>query len=1188
MLKLGLLGLIIVPSRETSLTLANNIVVMTSFKITCYNVQGIHSSLFEDKTRNVDFVDIVNKSDILIALETWNKNGQEHYSLPNYREIYIPAIKHTNVKCGRSSGGIIVWFRESIKKYVHIERKGPSHIWIKLSKELTFSDHDTYLCALYIPPYESPYYSESTFENLKSEIIAFQSIGKILLMGDLNARTGNDLDFIYPAGLKYIETLQQNTIVSTYRHTFDNILNKHGKELLLICKDLGLYIVNGRTRGDSLGKFTYCSSLGSSVVDYAISDLDPSQINNFMVMPQLPLSDHSHITISLKKNPNVVQQKTTPALHPLPVKYAWNNDNLEQYITQLNSIQVEDMIYSFLFTKFENSRENINSAAEKITEILLTAAKRSLKKVKHSTTKKSKIKNSNKNKWFDKDCKKLRKELRLSSNNKHRNPANQEIRTQYLNTLQKYKSLLRHKKNDHMNAQLKEMEDALDHNSFWEHWNNFDKTRKEKVIPLVDGRKWTEHFEKLYKKDNLNSKQKTLESQLRKLEETQKDRLNQLDSTIKLSELNSKLKSLKNKKSCGIDGVYNQMLKHSTPKLREATLKLFNLILSSGHFPEQWKVSHITPIHKKGDKLNPNNYRGISQGSNLGKVFCGILTNRIQKCIQNNNIINSSQIGFSQNNRTTDHVYTLHTLIEEHVQNVKKGKIFGCFIDFSKAFDSVWHDGLMLKLIDSGIGGKTYDIIKDMYKNNRCCVKIHNRLTDYFDQTKGVRQGCCLSPTLFNIYINDLATKIERSSSPGLKLLNKEIKCLLFADDLLLLSPSPEALQESLNIINEYSITWALPINLDKSKIIVFQKRHSKHNNYYSFTIGEEKLEQVKKYCYLGLTISSTGLFDGAITDLTEKARKTYYMLRKSLLKYNPPIKLWLKLFDSILKPILLYGSEVWGTKFKNKLDTWDKSHPELFHLEFCKNILGVNRSCPNIACRAELGRYPLLLDIQKRAAKFWNHLQISKPDRHHHTAAQLRDGHPERDPFNYLVQKHGLSKKDLSIASKLKQLKESCIENYTNCWKNQMKESSKLNVYRTLKKDCKLAPYLIQIKNYKQRILLTKYRLSDHSLAVEKGRHRQCWVAPEGRLCVHCNINAVENEPHFLTECTKYHNIRSAYYKQFEYIHPGFINLTNQQKLPFLLGEIETCNILASEYVQSCHILREQAIPPINIGLNS
>ena len=85
-------------------------------------------------------------------------------------------------------------------------------------------------------------------------------------MGDLNAWTGNDLDFIDPAGPKYIETLQQNTIVSTRRHTFDNILNKHGKELLQICKDLGLYIVNGRL-----------SSLGSSVVDYAISDLDQAK-----------------------------------------------------------------------------------------------------------------------------------------------------------------------------------------------------------------------------------------------------------------------------------------------------------------------------------------------------------------------------------------------------------------------------------------------------------------------------------------------------------------------------------------------------------------------------------------------------------------------------------------------------------------------------------------------------------------------------------------------------------------------------------------------------------------------------------------------------------------------------------------------------------------------------------------------
>ena len=117
-----------------------------------------------------------------------------------------------------------------------------------------------------------------------------------------------------------------------------------------------------------------------------------------------------------------------------------------------------------------------------------------------------------------------------------------------------------------------------------------------------------------------------------------------------------------------------QMLKHSTTKLREAILKLFNLILFSGHFPEQWKVGHSTPIHKKGDKLKPDNYRGITQGRNLGTLFCAILNNIITQFIQNNNIINSSQIRFSQNNTPTVHIYTSHTLIEEHVQNVKKVK----------------------------------------------------------------------------------------------------------------------------------------------------------------------------------------------------------------------------------------------------------------------------------------------------------------------------------------------------------------------------------------------------------------------------------------------------------------------------------------------------------------------------------
>ncbi len=156
------------------------------------------------------------------------------------------------------------------------------------------------------------------------------------------------------------------------------------------------------------------------------------------------------------------------------------------------------------------------------------------------------------------------------------------------------------------------------------------------------------------------------------------------------------------------------MIKHTSSKFQLAILKLFNVVLSVGYFPDIWNQGLITPIFKNGDKFDPNNYRGISVSSNLGKLFCSIINARLLDFIITHNVLSRSQIGFLPNYRTSDHIYTLHTLIEKHV-NQDKGKIYACFIDFKKAFDSIWHQGLFYKIIESGIGGKTYDLIKSMY-----------------------------------------------------------------------------------------------------------------------------------------------------------------------------------------------------------------------------------------------------------------------------------------------------------------------------------------------------------------------------------------------------------------------------------------------------------------------------------------
>ena len=83
--------------------------------------------------------------------------------------------------------------------------------------------------------------------------------------------------------------------------------------------------------------------------------------------------------------------------------------------------------------------------------------------------------------------------------------------------------------------------------------------------------------------------------------------------------------------------------------------------------------------------------------------------------------------------------------------NQNKGNVFSCFVDFKKAFDSIWHEGLLYKLMGSSVGGKTYNIIKSMYTNNICAVKIGKKHTHFFPQGRGVRQGCSLIPTLFSI-----------------------------------------------------------------------------------------------------------------------------------------------------------------------------------------------------------------------------------------------------------------------------------------------------------------------------------------------------------------------------------------------------------------------------------------------------
>ena len=145
----------------------------------------------------------------------------------------------------------------------------------------------------------------------------------------------------------------------------------------------------------------------------------------------------------------------------------------------------------------------------------------------------------------------------------------------------------------------------------------------------------------------------------------------------------------------------------------------------------------------------------------IAKLFCTLRNDRLTNLFKAHSIINPAQIGFINKHRTSDHLFTRKTLISKHVYNNTKEKIYACFINFRKALDSVWHEGLFSKLENLNIHRNFLNIVKNIYSETVCAVKIGSQLTNFFQYSKGVRQGCPLSPTLFNFFINDLINKVE-------------------------------------------------------------------------------------------------------------------------------------------------------------------------------------------------------------------------------------------------------------------------------------------------------------------------------------------------------------------------------------------------------------------------------------------
>ena len=388
--------------------------------------------------------------------------------------------------------------------------------------------------------------------------------------------------------------------------------------------------------------------------------------------------------------------------------------------------------------------------------------------------------------------------------------------------------------------------------------------------------------------------------------------LDPLNVPFKESEVEYAIKKARKGRAPGIDGLLMDTFRNK-PSIKLMTT-LFNACKDTKLMPEAWSKAIIYPIPKSSvsDPCIPMSYRGISLLPTSSKLFTSCIANRLSNHFETKDILANEQNGFRPNRSCLDHIFTLVNLCT--VRRCLKTDTFLSFIDFKKAFDYVNHDYLFYKLIKAGIKGDIYYAIRNIYRQPSSCIQINGELTEWFEVTAGVRQGDSLSPILFALFINDLVLELKEIEA-AVYIGGQQLPILLYADDIVLISPDIHKAQAQLNVLNEWCVKWDMKVNIDKSNIM-HVRNHQKSRYEILVNCGNESLSYARTYKYLGFIVHECLSMDDNVVALTSAASRSFgriVNMFKSL--GNMGIKTYNTLFENYVLPIMNYAAGVWGFK---------------------------------------------------------------------------------------------------------------------------------------------------------------------------------------------------------------------------------------------------------------------------------
>ena len=383
---------------------------------------------------------------------------------------------------------------------------------------------------------------------------------------------------------------------------------------------------------------------------------------------------------------------------------------------------------------------------------------------------------------------------------------------------------------------------------------------------------------------------------------------------------------------------------------------------------------------------------------------------------------------------------------------------------------------------------------------------------------------------------------------------DKFVSCLLYADDVTIMSTSKAGLQRALDQLDAYCQDWGLEVNGKKSHVVCFSKKKQVSHGV-NFTLNGESLNQTKTCNFLGFAIHCNGKLDLVQNTLINKASRALFNMYKMPGFKSLSIVQQIQLFNSLIKPILTYGSEVWGINPIASLLKKNSRNQLVFNLgakfnlwgaqkvmnRFCRLVLGLHRKSPVLPMLGDLGLTPIYVDIVSSAVKYW--LNVMKNGNHsslvYQSMLEMFNFDSNGKHFNFLscirvllynFKLHGIwdNRGCTNINKGAHIFKKYLLNDFKVYWKNEIGDAtrSRYNFYHKVKFGYNIENYLLQINDFSLKSIIARLRTSTHNLMVEKGRH--LGIDRVNRLCTKCNV--LEDEEHMLFTCHKHEEARKAF----------------------------------------------------------